>query len=46
MKNLHAVDKTSGEVYPVSEKHYISLMQLIANTYEYKLMDNIVDWKT
>ena len=39
MKNLHAVDKTTGEIYPVSEKDYIAMMQLIADTYQYKNMN-------
>jgi hypothetical protein len=40
MKNLHAVNKKTGEIYPVLEKSYIEMMEKIAKTYQYKSINN------
>ena len=39
MKNLQAINKTTGEQFSVSKDDYINMMNLIAEKYNYKNMD-------
>ena len=39
MNNLQAINNTTGEIFSVSEKEYINMMNLIAKEYNYKNMN-------